>query len=270
MRLPSGIRENNQRPLLEALADPNPQPSLFAKNDHKPKLSIKCPVVGRGHALPPCATLMVLDTLQHTPGAQRAEAHRGGSVDVVVSGKNVEVPSHLRQYMEQKLQRIAHHLPAAVEVHVQVAQEATRSQTDRMVVQATLNCNGTLLRGEERGANAQEAFDLVLDVLDRQAQRYKSRLYRSEVAKRKGNRESIRGVEGATEEEEELEGEEALAGVTLARRKRFALSPMTLEDARAQMDLLGHTFFLFLNDDTGEVNLLYTRRDGTYGLIEAR
>ena len=186
-------------------------------------------------------------------------------MDVVVTGKNLEIPAQQRQYMERKLQRIARHLPAADQAQVQVAQEATRSQAQRIVVQATLNCNGTLLRGEERGANLQQAFDLVVDVLDRQALRYKGRLYKSEAAKRTAHRQSLREEELPADEE----GEEAPATRSVVRTKRFTLAPMVQEDAAAQMELLGHTLFLFLNADTGEVNLLYTRTDGTYGIIEA-
>ena len=188
-------------------------------------------------------------------------------MDVVVTTKNVEVPPEVRQYMEKKLQRIARHLPAVSEAQIQVAQEATRSQMHRTVVQATINCKGTLLRGEERGPNVQEAFDVVVDVLDRQAQRHKSRLYRSEQTRRGRRGATIRETEAPVADFADEEEPFELGSVV--RTKRFFLKPMNVEEAITQMDLLGHTFFLFLNNDTGEVNLLYSRRDGAYGIIEA-
>ena len=186
-------------------------------------------------------------------------------MDLIVTGRNLEVPGDVQEYMARKLQRVARYLPNITEAQVQVVRESTRSQKDRMVVQATLNHNGTLLRGEERGATIQAAFDLVSDVLDRQAQHYKGRLYKSEQA-RKGNRAAnIREVGTLTPEP----GEEALEERPVVRTKRFALQPMTVEEATTRMELLGHTFFLFLNSETGEINLLYTRRDGTYGILQA-
>ena len=114
------------------------------------------------------------------------------------------------------------------------------------------------------------AVDSVIDVMDRRLERYKSKAYRSEQAKKAGKNVSIRMLEAPdvppvqnTDDDEVVEAEGRVV-----RIKRFPIKPMTVDEAAFQMELLVHDFFMFLNSEADQHNLLYKRRDGDYGLIQ--
>jgi len=172
-----------------------------------------------------------------------------------ITGKNLELSPQMRDHIERKLGKLGRYLPKLIESEVEVSAEKTRSPKHHFVVQATLNSNGTLLRGEERAEDIFTAVDKLVDIMNRQIERYKGKRYK----KGKGNL-SIRGELSPEAAEEESK--------KLIKVKRFAIKPMEVNDAIEQMELLGHNFFLFRNADTGEINLLYLRNDGNYGLIE--
>jgi putative sigma-54 modulation protein len=135
-----------------------------------------------------------------------------------------------------------------------------------MVAQVTLNVDGSLLRAEQRAANAVEAINLVAGVLDRRIERYKSRTYRSERAK-----QDAPPVDQQAEDDSLVTasgGTEVVSGGKLVKVKRFDMNPMTVEEATFQMQLLGHRFFMFLNSDSREYSLLYQRDDGDLGMIQ--
>lgn len=182
-------------------------------------------------------------------------------MELTIHARNMEIPPQVEQYVRKKLTRIERHLPQATEAKVELRWEATRSQTDRVVAQVTLVCNGTFLRGEERGASVNVAIDAVTDVLDRQVVRYKGRLYHSQQARKTGGNISIR--QPAAEEAVVAPAEEG----QVVRVKRFAAKPMTTEEAIHQMELLGHDFFLFYNSQDEQFNVVYRRRQGDYGLL---
>ena len=104
-------------------------------------------------------------------------------MELNIKSKNVDVNQQLRGHIERKLGDLIRHLPAISSVNVELSSQPTRSQNDRMAVQVTLNVGGSLLRAEQRAANAIEAINLVAGVLDRRIERYKSRTYRSERAR---------------------------------------------------------------------------------------
>ena len=139
---------------------------------------------------------------------------------------------------------------------MEIAEEKTRSRRHRFIAQVTVDSKGTLLRGEERGENLLTAITRVAEVMDRQISHYKGKLY----SKGRGNSLSRGSF-----------SQEAASSPTsnkVARVKRFAVKPMSVDEAIEQMEFLGHDFFLFLNPDGQELRLLYRRRDGNYGLIE--
>lgn len=171
-------------------------------------------------------------------------------MDIQITGKHVEVSPTVQEYIERKLNKLGNHLSALDEFKVELGREQTRSPNDRFVVQVTVNCAGTLLRGESRAINLLSAVDEVTRVMDRQVERFKGRLFQ------RGKGVSLRHLAPPAE------------APRIARVKRFPLHPLTPEEAAEQMEMLGHTFFLFLNPDTGTVNLIYHRQDGSYGLIE--
>ena len=173
---------------------------------------------------------------------------------LIVSGKNLEVSEGLREYVEKKIGKLDRYLPSLTEARVEFALEKTKSAAQREVVQVTLRTNGTLLRGEERSSDFGTAVDIVLEKLEKQIARYKGKHYRS-----RAQTERVTASEAETAEE---------AGPRIVRTKRFYARPMTEEEAIEQMELLGHSFFVFTHRERGTINVLYRRNDGNYGLIE--
>ena len=190
-------------------------------------------------------------------------------MEMQIQSRNHRLSPSVRDYLTKKLERIEGRVNLPVDAHVVVSEEKTRSQQDRIVVEVTLRCNGTLLRGQRRAATVQEAVDALADTLDRRVAHFKSRAYRSEAAKRHGDVHSIRELEApeadAPVDDDDLE--EVPFG-RVVRSKRFAMKPMAVEEAVVQMELLDHAFYLFQNEATGHHNVLYRRSDGDYGLIE--
>jgi ribosomal subunit interface protein len=178
------------------------------------------------------------------------------------------VPPELRDHAERKLSRLERLLPRIDDVIVEVSHEETRAAAHRYAVQVTVHSGTSILRGEERAADAQTALDRASDVVSRQARRHGKRLH---ARHRSGQpRDWAPPEESVAAEEPEHSGEpepEYLGG-KVVRRKQLELKPMSEEEALAQMDLLGHDFFLFLDARTSELALLYKRKDGDYGLLE--
>jgi len=176
-------------------------------------------------------------------------------MELQITGKNIEVSPAIRSYVELKLGKLSRHLPNIIESKVEIAEEKTKSPQQHFVVQVTVNSSGTLLRGEERGEDLFTAIDKVVAIMNRQIEHYKGKLYK------KGRGSSLaRG---------ELRQEiKAAPRKKVIKVKRFAIKPMSVDEAIDQMELLGHDFFLFFNADTEKLNLLYRRKDGNYGLIE--
>ncbi|HYM14231.1 MAG TPA: ribosome-associated translation inhibitor RaiA, partial [Dehalococcoidia bacterium] len=167
------------------------------------------------------------------------------------------------EHAEQKLAKLERWLPRVDEVIVEVAHQETRAAADRYAVQVTVHSGPAILRAEERAADPRAAFDLTVGVLTQQARRHKKRLhdrYHPHIAK---DAVAAALVEPVAEEEPE---EEYIAG-KVVRLKRFDASPMSEEEALAQMDLIGHDFFIFLDAKTDDFALLYRRKDGDYGML---
>jgi len=168
---------------------------------------------------------------------------------VIVKGKNLEITPALKAYAEKKLQRLGKYFSS-----IQTLEVTQSIQRNWHIVEVLLEGDGVLMRAEERGTDMYEAIDLVAKKLEEQVRRFKERL----VGKSRAARDTATG-EVAEEAEEPR----------IVRVKRFALKPMSPEEACQQMELLNHSFFVFLNTETEQVNVIYKRRDGNYGLIEA-
>jgi putative sigma-54 modulation protein len=169
-----------------------------------------------------------------------------------------------KSYAERKLDRLSRYLPSVREAVVELRRENTRSAGERYVVQVTVNSNGTWLRAEERAAEPRIALDLVSDALGRQIRRHKERDYRSGTG-RQHARATLREPEPSPDDLPD--DEEGLILGKVVREKRFPIQIMSVEEAVEQMELLGHNFFLFHDDEGSGYPLLYRRRDGDYGLI---
>lgn len=182
-------------------------------------------------------------------------------MNIRIVGKDVEITEWLEQYIEKKIGKLDRYLPRAQEALVELRHEATKSADQRNVVEITLyDSKGAVLRGEERSSDLFAAIDAVVDTMYRQISRYKGR---RQARYRHANAEEE--VWAVSELEEVTEGEEEAPRIV--RVKRFAMAPMTPEEAIEQMELLGHSFFVFYNPDEGNINVVYRRKDGNYGLI---
>ncbi len=184
------------------------------------------------------------------------------AIEVEVYGRNMEVTDRINDYVAKKVTKLDRYLPGIEEARVDVAYiKSARSASDRQVAQITVRGKGFILRSEERADDIFSALDTALDKIQRRIERYKGKRYHG-----RGNGKSAAELTPVVEPEVEETGE---LGPILARRKRFILVPMDENEAIEQMELLGHeNFFVFYNINTNSVNVLYRRRDGTYGLIE--
>ena len=185
-------------------------------------------------------------------------------MQVILKGKNVEITDWLRQYVEKKVDKLDRYLPEIQEARVELSVQKTRSSQDRQVAQLTVRSNGLILRAEERTDDMFAAIDAVVDKMHRQIARYKGK--REDRWKGQGpNRPETELPPLDAEIMEELAEEQERR---IVRVKRFAVSPMSEEEAIEQMELLGHDFYVFYNPNSGRMSVLYRRKDGNYGLLE--
>jgi ribosomal subunit interface protein len=184
-------------------------------------------------------------------------------MELIFRGKHLTLGEDFREYARKKISRVERYLPLAEHAIVDVRREA-KGSGGRFVVQVTVNANGTFLRAEERAEQMEAAVDSVSDVLSRQITRFKQKkLVRSH---RRADKEALAAAPEA-EEEPKLPPDTEIVSGHVVKRKRFAVKPMTEAEAVDQMELLGHNFFLFRDEDRQGLALLYRRRDGDYGLI---
>jgi putative sigma-54 modulation protein len=175
-------------------------------------------------------------------------------VRLQVKSKNVDLSPALKTYAQSKLGKLEKHLNDNARVELELAVEKNPSISASQVAEATIWTKGPVLRARETSTDMKASIDLLVDKLERQAQRLREK-------RRRGHG---RGHAPAGD------GGEAAAGgdVVIVKTKQFAVKPMSAEEAALQLELIGHDFFVFQNADTNDVNVLYRRRDGNYGLIE--
>lgn len=179
-------------------------------------------------------------------------------MEISVRGKNLEITPALRQYAEKRVSKIEKFFESAVSAHAVISQERGRYSAE-----VTVSVNGILLRGEESTGDAFASVDLVVEKLEKQIEKFKTRISRRVRLARKAGA----WPEAVVNQEAAEKGEEA-DRPRVVRVKRFAFKPMSVDEAILQMDLLGHDFFVFTNAETEQVSVVYRRRDGNYGLIE--
>jgi putative sigma-54 modulation protein len=177
-------------------------------------------------------------------------------MQVALTARNFEMTPALRRYAETKVARLRKFVNRISSAHVILSLEK-----HRQIAEVTLRVRDLTIRGEESSDDLYSAIDLVVDKIERQIVRYKERILRH--AGRAPDRPRLKRK--ASSEVPEAHAED---GPPIVRTKRFAIKPLSLDEAALQMDLLGHNFFVFRNASTQEVNVLYRRQDGKYGLIE--
>lgn len=171
---------------------------------------------------------------------------------ITISGKNIEVTSALKNAVEKKLTKMDKYFNPDVEAHVTLSVQKTRK-----IIEVTIPFNGVILRGEESNEDMYASIDLVADKLERQIRKQKTKL------QRRAHGDSLR-FQYIPEYTDNKDDEES----KIVKTKKFAIKPMSAEEAILQMELLGHNFFVYENADDGIVNVIYKRKDGNYGLIE--
>ncbi len=183
------------------------------------------------------------------------------TMKVDLAGRNIDITDRIQEYVSKKINRLDRYMNEVDEARVELSfVKSARSAADRQVAQITLRGKGFILRSEERADDLFAAFDSAVDKMQRQMERYKGKHFHS-----RGDGKSASEVVPVAEEPTTDESGRPV----IARRKHFVLTPITEYEALDQMQLLGHEeFFVFHNANTSAVNVLYRRRDGTYGLIE--
>lgn len=180
-----------------------------------------------------------------------------------VRGRNLEVSPDIQQYAELKLGRVDRHLhDGATRVELELAEERNPSIAESQIAEATIWTKGPVLRAREASNDMRAAIDLVVDKLERQARRYREKRQRKTLARQRRGREQT-----GPEVDVGLRAGDGTEPV-IVKTKQFAVKPMSAEEAALQLEAIGHDFFVFRSDDSDEVNVLYRRRDGNYGLIE--
>ena len=170
---------------------------------------------------------------------------------ITISGKNIEVTAGLRQAVEDKLSKLERYFTPETDILVTLSVEKERQK-----IEVTIPVKGNIIRSEQVSNDMYVSIDLVEEIIERQLKKYKNKI----VDKQQGNGSfSKMYVENDYMDDEE---------VKIVRTKKFDIKPMYPEDACIQMELLGHNFFVFINAETDQVNVVYKRKGDTYGLIE--
>ena len=172
-------------------------------------------------------------------------------MNIIITGRNIDLTDGLKEAAISKLSKLEKYFTPETEIHVTLSVEKERQK-----IEVTIPVKGSIIRSEQVSNDMYVSIDLVEEVIERQLKRYKNRIIERQQAAESFNREFIE-KESDTEED-----------IQIIRTKKFGIKPMFPEDACVQMELLGHNFFVFRNADTDEVNVVYKRKGGTYGLIE--
>lgn len=168
-----------------------------------------------------------------------------------ISGKNIDITPGLRDAVESKIGKLERYFAKDTEVIVTLSVEKGRQK-----IEVTIPVKGSIIRAEQDSNDMYVSIDLVEEIIERQLKKYKTKLI--------DKKQSAQAFSDIFMQEENEHEEQ----VKIVKTKRFAMKPMDPEEACVQMELLGHNFFMFLNAETDEVNVVYKRKANSYGLIE--
>jgi putative sigma-54 modulation protein len=193
-----------------------------------------------------CYTSLINKEYSGSPG-EREELR----MKFIILGKNIDVTEGLRSAVEDKIGKLEKYFAEDTEVHVTLSVEK-----DRQKIEVTIPVKGSIIRSEQVSNDMYVSIDLVEEIIERQLKKYKTRLTDREQGAGSFKQEYL--------DKDFMDEEE----VKIIRTKKFDIKPMYPEDACVQMELLGHSFFVFCNAETDQVNVVYKRKGNTYGLIE--
>jgi putative sigma-54 modulation protein len=168
-----------------------------------------------------------------------------------ITGRNIDVTEGLRSAVYEKIGKLERYFSEDTTAQVTLSVEK-----DRQKIEVTIPVKGSVIRSEQTSTDMYVSIDLVEEVIERQLKRYKNRLV--------DHRQAAGVFSDSFLQEDTPDPDE----ISIIRTKRFAMKPMTPEDACMEMELLGHAFYVFRNAETDEVNVVYKRKGNTYGLIE--
>ncbi len=171
----------------------------------------------------------------------------------IIIGKNIDVTPGLREAVESKLGKLERYFTPNTEIHVTLS-----VQKGHQKIEVTIPVKGGMVRSEQESSDMYVSIDLVEEVIERQLRKYKNKLV-------------AREQDGGNFKQEFFESEDTVEDdgeIKIVRTKKFGFKPMYPEDACVQMELLGHDFYVFCNAESDEVNVVYRRKNGTFGLIE--
>ena len=175
-------------------------------------------------------------------------------MEILIQAKKSAADPRIKAYAQAKLEKLARHFDQILEARMELGTEKNKSLENMKVAQLIVHVNGTVLKAIQSASHANEAIDLVVDKMDRQIREHKEKIQDHRPAKRlpvpatRSRRARLNGV---------------------SRIKRIKLQPISEEQARQEMEALGHAFFVFLNEESHEVNVLHRQADGSLGLVEA-
>ncbi|WP_110931108.1 ribosome hibernation-promoting factor, HPF/YfiA family [Paenibacillus bouchesdurhonensis] len=176
-----------------------------------------------------------------------------------IRGQQIEVTEALRDYVDKKLSRLDKYFEAPPTSEGYVTLSVVRGLH---TVEVTIPLTGVMLRAEDRSDDMYASIDAVVDKLERQIRKHKTKINRK--FRQEGSLKSLFVENGASVAVDEADNDD----LEVVRTKRFTMKPMDVEEAILQMNMVGHNFFVFSNIDTKELNVVYRRNDGKYGLIE--
>ncbi|KMY55468.1 sigma-54 modulation protein [Bacillus sp. FJAT-27231] len=183
-------------------------------------------------------------------------------LDYSIRGENIEVTPAIREYVEKKISKLERYFiesPNAI-VHVNLKVYSDKNSK----VEVTIPMKNLVLRAEERNEDMYAAIDLIVDKLERQIRKHKTKVNRK--FREKGEPQDYFAI--AQSETASTQTEEDTDELAIVRTKQFDLKPMDSEEAVLQMNLLGHNFFIYTDAESNGTNIVYKRKDGKYGLIE--
>jgi len=185
-------------------------------------------------------------------------------MDVRLTGRHMTITPALQKHAQKKLAKLERYFDRIIDAHV-----VTSVQRNWHTAEITISANGVLLRAEERTPDMYQSIDQAVDKIERQLKRHNEKLHSHS---RGAIRLDTPPAEEPVPEEAEAEGQDKKQAADklgrIVRTKTISMKPMSPEEATLQMELLGHDFFVFRNAETDQLNVVYRRRDGDYGLIE--
>jgi putative sigma-54 modulation protein len=190
---------------------------------------------------------------------------------LVIQGKNIEITEAIRNYVHQKIEKAASHfqyLTTEIDIHLSVARNPRINP--KQTAEVTIYANGSVIRAEESSENLYASIDLVADKIARQLRKFKEKRSEKNYPRPKAELVINEPIDESSFVEELTVNGTVSLPTDVVRTKYFAMPPMTVHEALEQLELVDHDFYMFRNSDTGDINVIYERNHGGYGVIQPR